>query len=145
MSLRAIPRALAPVLSVAVSVLGGTLRKWVCVKITYFKRPFSEEGARAGSDKRLPATIYSRSTLIGDCNGTIKGPGEAVLKKRKIGINSSLEFKFFSIEISFGVLKIMYPAGIFICFLEKREEEGKEGDVFLLGHLNPALRSISHL
>lgn len=53
-----------------------TLCKVVCVKVTYFKRPFSEEGARAGSDKRLPAALYSRSVLTGDCNGTIKGPGK---------------------------------------------------------------------
>lgn len=58
------------------------------------------------------------------------------MKKRKIGINSSLEFKFFSIEISFDVLKIMYPAGIFFVCWGKKENEGKGGDVFFLRHLN---------
>lgn len=52
------------------------------------------------------------------------------MKKRKIRINSSLEFKFFSVEISFDVLKIMYPAGIFICLLGRKRKKARKDTFF---------------
>lgn len=63
-----------------------------------------------------------------------------------MGINFSLEFKFFAMEIIFDNFFKMCSVDVFICSLgEKRERKKEGGDSFSLNNFISMLRSVSNL
>lgn len=85
-----------------------------------------------------PGTAGSRSRLL--CSRCLRGLSEqrpqknckAVLKKRKMRINSSLEFKFFSMEIIFDDFFTDVLSGCLFVHWEKKggEKTEREATVF---------------
>lgn len=99
-----------------------------------------------------PGTAGSRSRLL--CSRCLRGLSEqrpqknckAVLKKRKMRINSSLEFKFFSMEIIFDDFFTDVLSGCLFVHWEKKGGRRQRGRrLYSLRLVISTLRSIADL